>query len=61
MRHPNYDPDAVLGVLGPQGHLALEVHDNDPMFGDSRWGPGARCRWRNIRIKPLPPQPPPRD
>lgn len=55
MRHPHYDPDAVLDVLGPRGHLALEVHDNDPMFGDSRWAPGARCRWRNIRIKTLPP------
>jgi hypothetical protein len=51
MRHPNYDADAVLEVLGPRGHLALEVHDNDPRFGDSRWGPGARCRWRNVRIR----------
>jgi hypothetical protein len=55
--HPNYDADAVLEVLGPRGHLALEVHDNDPVLGDSRWGLGARCRWRNIRIKALPPTP----
>ena len=53
VQHPNYDADAVLDVLGPRGHLALEVHDNDPEFGDSRWGPGARCRWRNVRIRPL--------
>ena len=53
MRHPNYDADAVLGVLGSRGHVALEVHDNDPVLGDSRWGPGARCRWRNVRIRPL--------
>ena len=52
-QHPNYDADAGLDVLGPRGHLALEVHDNDPEFGDSRWGPGARCRWRNGRIRPL--------
>ncbi|HET7476878.1 MAG TPA: DUF1080 domain-containing protein [Dermatophilaceae bacterium] len=54
MRHPHYDADAVLSVLGPRGHLALEVHDNDPVFGESRWGRGARCRWRNIRVRELP-------
>jgi hypothetical protein len=47
----NYDPDAVLSLLGKQGHIALEVHDNDPLFGEARWGLGARCRWKNIRIK----------
>jgi hypothetical protein len=50
---PNYDPDAVLGVLGERGHIALEVHDNDATFGEARWGKGAQCRWRNIRIKDL--------
>lgn len=58
LAHPNYDADAVLDVLGPRGHLALEVHDNDPMFGDSRWGLGARCRWRDIRLRTLPPTAP---
>ncbi|MFM6854681.1 MAG: DUF1080 domain-containing protein [Sphingopyxis sp.] len=48
-----YDPAAVLDWLGPRGHIALEVHDNDGMFGDARWGAGAQCRWRNIRIKSL--------
>jgi len=48
---PHYEPDAVLRYLGPRGHLAFEVHDNDSFFGEARWGPGARCRWRNIRIK----------
>jgi hypothetical protein len=50
---PDYDPDAVLRLLGHRGHIALEVHDNDAMFGDARWGKGAACRWRNIRIKEL--------
>ena len=50
---PNYDPQRVLEYLGPHGHIALEVHDNDAFFGDSRWGPGAQCRWRAVRIKPL--------
>ena len=35
------------------GHIALEVHDNDAMFGETRWGKGAQCRWRNIRIREL--------
>ena len=50
---PNYNPADVLGVLGERGHIALEVHDNDSMFGEARWGTGAQCRWRNIRIKEL--------
>jgi hypothetical protein len=50
---PDYDPDAVLGVLGSSGHIALEVHDNDAVFGEARWGHGAACRWRNLRIKQL--------
>ena len=51
LQAPNYDADAVLALLGPKGHIALEVHDNDPVLGQDRWAPTARCRWRNIRIK----------
>ncbi|WP_415854837.1 family 16 glycoside hydrolase [Sinomonas sp. G460-2] len=50
---PNYDAAAIHAVLGDGGHLALEVHDNDAMFGEARWGRGAQCRWRNARIKDL--------
>lgn len=50
---PDYDPQGVLDYLGPRGHIALEVHDNDAFFGESRWGKGAQCRWRALRIKPL--------
>lgn len=50
---PNYDSRDVLDTLGARGHIALEVHDNDPYFGEARWGVGAQCRWRNIRIKEL--------
>ncbi|PUB32047.1 hypothetical protein C8K30_101567 [Promicromonospora sp. AC04] len=50
---PDYDPQAVLDALGPRGHIAFEVHDNDSVFGEARWGRGAQCRWRNIRIKDL--------
>ena len=49
----NFDPDAVRAVLGRRGHIALEVHDNDPMLGPERWAPDARCRWRNLRIREL--------
>ncbi|WP_460798622.1 3-keto-disaccharide hydrolase [Microbacterium sp. GXF0217] len=50
---PNYDADAVASFLGPSGHIGLEVHDNDVAMGEKRWGPGAACRWRNIRVKEL--------
>ena len=50
LQAPN-DRDAVSKLLGTRGHIPLEVHDNDPMLGDRRWRPGARCRWRNIRIR----------
>ncbi|MDR2478720.1 MAG: DUF1080 domain-containing protein [Treponema sp.] len=47
---PNYDREAVHKLLGLSGHIALEVHDNDPRMGDARWAPGNVCRWRNIVI-----------
>lgn len=50
---PGYDADAVWTLLGERGHIALEVHDNDPGMGDARWGQGAACRWRNIRIEEI--------
>jgi hypothetical protein len=50
MQHPNYDADAVFDLLGPRGHIALEVHDNDALLGESRWARGAACRWRNLRV-----------
>ncbi|MDF0544308.1 DUF1080 domain-containing protein [Sphingobium sp. H39-3-25] len=51
MQAPNYDPKAILNFLGPRGHIALEVHDNDAVFKDKRWGKGAQTRYRNIRIR----------
>ncbi|MFD1716104.1 DUF1080 domain-containing protein [Amnibacterium flavum] len=50
---PHYSPEGVLEWLGPRGHIALEVHDNDPIMGEARWGRGAACRWRNITITEL--------
>jgi len=51
IRHPRYDPMAVVGLLGRKGHIAFEIHDNDPGMGAARWAPNAACRWRNIRIR----------
>ena len=53
MRHPRFDREAVAEMLGSSGHIAFEVHDNDPQMGDQRWAPGARCRWRDVRIREL--------
>jgi hypothetical protein len=50
---PNYDSDDVAAFLGRKGHIALEVHDNDSMLKEGRWGPEAACRWKNIRVKRL--------
>jgi hypothetical protein len=50
---PGYDRDAVYKLLGRAGHIAIEVHDNDPGMGDARWAPGAVCRWRNICVREL--------
>jgi Domain of Unknown Function (DUF1080) len=53
LQAPNYDADAVAAALGREGHIAFEVHDNDGMLKEGRWGHNAACRWRNIRIKEL--------
>lgn len=51
MTSPGFDPQAVAEHLGSSGHIALEVHDNDSLSGTDRWGAGAECRWRNIRVR----------
>jgi hypothetical protein len=48
---PNYDREAVAQLTGRQGHIALEVHDNDPGMGHGRWAPGAVVRWRNLAVR----------
>jgi len=50
---PNYIAEDVESTLGARGHLALEVHENDPFLGPARWGADAACRWRNIRIREI--------
>lgn len=54
LRAPHYDAEATATALGRRGHIALEVHDTDPMLGEARWGRDAACRWRNLRVRELP-------
>lgn len=44
---PKYDPKKVSAVLGDEGSIAVQVH------GGKSWPAGAKCRWKNIRVKPL--------
>lgn len=53
IRWPGYDAAAARDLLGDGGHIALEVHDNDPTQGTERWGVGAECRWRDIAIREI--------
>ena len=44
---PKYDREKVSTTLGSEGSIAVQVH------GGKSWPVGAKCRWKNIRIKPL--------
>jgi hypothetical protein len=44
---PEYNKEKVFGILGREGSIGLQVH------GGKGWPAGAKCRWRNIRIKRL--------
>ena len=51
----NYDAEACFDLLGREGHLSLEVHNNNfnHWLGKDRWWPGAVVRWKNIFIREL--------
>jgi len=53
LKDERYDREAVAKLLGSAGHIAVEVHSNDPRMGKERWWPGAVCRWRNVFVKTL--------
>ena len=42
-----YDKEKVVEMLGTDGSIAVQVH------GGKNWPAGAKCRWKNIKIKPL--------
>jgi len=45
---PEYDKEKVFSLLGREGSIGLQIHQ-----GTKNWPAGAKCRWRNIRIKQL--------
>ena len=47
---PGYDAEAIFKRIGRKGHIGFEVHDSPTR---ERWAPGAKCRWRNVRIREL--------
>lgn len=47
-KHPQYDREKVAEQLGREGSIAVQVHG-----GKGAWPAGAKCRWRNIRVKTL--------
>lgn len=42
-----YDKEKVVEQLGMEGSIAVQVH------GGKNWPSGAKCRWKNIRVRPL--------
>jgi hypothetical protein len=53
IKFARFDKKWVSGILSRKGHIAFEVHDNDPAMGKARWAPGAKCRWRNIKLRTI--------
>lgn len=45
---PDYSKEEMLKKLGTKAPIGLQVHG-----GKQLWPNNAKCRWRNIRIKPL--------
>lgn len=43
----DYDKQAIFSKLGAEGSIALQVHGGDG------WPNGAKCRWRNLRVRHL--------
>ena len=43
----HYDREAVAKQLGEKGSIAVQVH------GGGSYPPGAKCRWRNIKVRSL--------
>jgi len=43
----NYNKQKVIDLLGPEGSIAVQVH------GGKSWPVGAKCRWKNIKVKTL--------
>ena len=44
---PGYKRDEVAKSLGAEGSIAVQVH------GGTGWPKGAKCKWKNVKIKSL--------
>lgn len=42
-----YDKEGIFKQLGDEGRIAVQVH------GGTSWPKGAKCSWKNIRVRPL--------
>jgi hypothetical protein len=42
-----YDKEKVFEQLGAEGSIAVQVH------GGKNWPAGSKCRWKNIKARPL--------
>lgn len=43
----NYNKEQVAATLGDKGRIAVQVH------GGTGWPKGAKCRWKNVKVKEL--------
>jgi hypothetical protein len=46
-KNPENKKEELFEAFGREGYIALQVH------GGKSWTTGAKCRWKNIQIKPL--------
>jgi hypothetical protein len=46
-KNPRNNKEELFGAIGMDGAIGLQVH------GGKGWPKGAKCRWRNIKVKPL--------
>jgi len=49
----DYDASQIQRLVGTEGHISLEVHDNIYNGGWQQWAKGAVCRWKNIRVREI--------
>jgi hypothetical protein len=46
--HPRCDREQLARLVPRRGHVALQIHG-----GTQRWARGAKCRWRNMKFRPV--------
>jgi len=46
-RTEKYDKEGILEALGVEGSIAVQVH------GGKGWPNGAKCRWKNLKVRTI--------